>query len=81
MTTEVQDLEDDDTSPLKGKEVDWVKSIKTAIQTAFPQNITVQSGYRLPYTHHVFSYRQESPQITKDHRYQTDLLIAEESDR
>jgi hypothetical protein len=79
MTTGEQELEEDDPTPLIGKEVDWVKSITAAIQTAFHQNITVKSGVRLPYTLHVFSYRQKSPQITKN-LYQTDLLIAEELD-
>ena len=66
MTTEEQELEDGEPTPLAGKEADWVNSIKATIQTAFPQNITVESGARLPYTCHVFSYRQElnEPKIT-----------------
>ena len=61
-------------------EREWVETVKTDIEaTVAWKGIIVRTGYRLPYSKQVFSYRNNSNESAKDqsHSYQTDLLISE----
>jgi hypothetical protein len=62
-------------------ERDWVETVKADIDaTLARKGITVRTGYRLPYSRQVFSYRSNSnePVGEQSHGYQTDLLISEQ---
>lgn len=61
-------------------EEDWVETLKTDIKAVLSrQGMIVETRFRLPYSFHIARYQGASvgaPQ-TENHRYQTDLLIAE----
>jgi hypothetical protein len=57
-------------------EREWVETLKAAL---LPQNMIVETGFRLPYALHalhISSYHNESvePARIERHEYQTDLL-------
>jgi hypothetical protein len=63
----------------------WVETVKADITEALArQDVTVETGRRLPYAMHVLAYENREgepalakPTKTETHGYQTDLLIAE----